>query len=321
MARSSVAGVTPWHIAWQQALYGSHGFYRQSPGPVGHFSTSTHGLLGSVLAQAVLELARREGAQQIVDVGCGRGELLTHLRCQDPDVMLTGVDVVPRPDGLSPDIAWLPAAGGALVPEELGDLDSALVIANEWLDVVPCPIAVVRDGGLHELMVHADTGEEGAGEPVWGADLQWCQRFWPTDHAEDGVRVEIGRARDEAWAGLLAHVRSGTAVAIDYGHSVAERPADGTLTGYRRGSLVAPVPNGTCDLTAHVAVDSLHQDNRLAQREALQCLGVQATPVDHALARTDPTAYLAGLSRQTAEVTLLRPGGLGDFWWVVSRVG
>ena len=35
------------------------------------------------------------------------------------------------------------------------------------------------------------------------------------------------------------------AVAVDYGHTIGSRPARGTLTGFREGRQVPPVPDGT----------------------------------------------------------------------------
>ena len=44
---------------------------------------------------------------------------------------------------------------------------------------------------------------------------------------------------------------------MDYGHLAAARPPAGTLAAHRAGRLVPPVPDGSCDLTADVAWDSL----------------------------------------------------------------
>ena len=33
----------PWQRAWQDALYGAHGFYRRAEGPAGHFATAVQG--------------------------------------------------------------------------------------------------------------------------------------------------------------------------------------------------------------------------------------------------------------------------------------
>ncbi|MFD0787016.1 SAM-dependent methyltransferase, partial [Micromonospora azadirachtae] len=103
----------------------------------------------------------------------------------------------------------------------------------------------------------------------------------PESRTTIGVRAEIGRSRDEAWANAVGRIDRGLALAVDYGHLKRERPVSGTLTGYRGGRQVAPVPDGSCDVTAHVAMDSVASaGERVArcayslssQREALRAL-------------------------------------------------
>ncbi|MBM6399962.1 SAM-dependent methyltransferase [Phycicoccus sonneratiae] len=311
----------PWRDAWQQALYGTDGFYRRDEGPAGHFTTSTHGPLGAVLAEALGRLADREGVTHVVDVGCGRGELLGALHAVRPDLALTGVDVVERPTALAAGIHWLRSPGGATLPDDLRDLDDVLVVAHEWLDVVPCTVVEVDGDGLpHEVLVDAAAGAEEATGPVTDEDAAWCAAHWPLDGLAPGSRVEVGLARDRAWGDLVSRVRHGTLLAVDYGHTRATRPPAGTLVGYRAGTTVPAVPDGTCDLTAHVAVDTLEQDERTTQRDALRALGLTAAAPDIDLARTDPPAYLAGLARASAVRALTDPDGLGGFWWVLRRV-
>ncbi len=343
-----MTAVIAWRAAWQEALYGPAGFYRRPEGPAGHFTTSTHGELGAVFAQGIAALAEREEVRRVVDVGCGRGELLVQLHRLRPDLALLGVDVVERPEGLPEPIGWLrtPVAtqaarpgGSRLLPEELRDLDDALVIAHEWLDVVPCTVAEVDEGGaLRVALVDPATGEEslqGEPEPLPGGaadappadaggltadEVEWCRRWWPLDDAERGDRVEIGLTRDRAWAELVSRVRSGAVLAVDYGHTREHRPRDGTLTAYRAGGLVPPVPDGSCDITAHVAVDSLEHDELTTQREALRGLGLRAGRPDRDCARTDPAAYLAALARSSTLAALTDRAGLGGFWWALRRV-
>jgi SAM-dependent MidA family methyltransferase len=313
--------VVPWREAWHEALYGPGGFYRASTGPAGHFTTSTHGVLGAVLAEALGRLADREGASSVVDVGCGRGELLAHLHAARPDLRLTGVDVVARPPGIPDAVAWLTSDGGAALPGALTDLEDVLVVAHEWLDVVPCTIAlVVAPGRLGVVLVDPVTGEESPGPEPAPDELAWCARHWPVDDLPVGARVEVGMARDAAWDDLCSRVRRGTLLAVDYGHTRAERPPTGTLTAYRRGARVIPVPDGSCDLTAHVAVDALAHDERTTQRAALLDLGTSGSRPDLTLARTDPAGYLAALARSSAAAALLDPAGLGAFHWVLRRV-
>ena len=87
---------------------------------------------------------------------------------------------------VSADTAWLTSPGGARLPDELAP-SRALVVAHEWLDVVPCTVAeVAEDGTLVEVLVDA-TGRETLGETLDGADLAWCQRFWPVALGRDAM--------------------------------------------------------------------------------------------------------------------------------------
>jgi SAM-dependent MidA family methyltransferase len=309
-----------WQAAWQGALYGPDGFYRAAPGPAGHFTTATHGSLGEVLARAVAQLARENGLVHVVDVGAGRGELLGHVHTADPALRLTGVDVVARPEGLADSIEWHVSPGGPALPPALRDLDNTLVFAHEWLDVVPCPVAEVDDDGVLRLVqVDPQTGEESLGGKVVGEGLAWCETHWET--TQSGDRVEIGLPRDRAWGELVGRVDRGVLVAVDYGHRGGDRPTAGTLAAYRLGQRVAPVPDGTCDLTAHVAMDTLDHDELLDQRTALRGLGVDGRQPPRELAGRDPQAYLHALAASSAAAALTAPGGFGDFLWAVKRVG
>lgn len=162
-----------------------------------------------------------------------------------------------RPAGLDPRIRWVAAPP---------DRATGLLFANEWLDNVPLEIA---EDGRYVLV--APDGTESPGGPLDGADRAWLERWWP-----GGGRAEIGRARDEAWAAAAGTLERGLAVAVDYVHTRDARPPYGTLTGFRAGREVPPVPDGSCDVTAHVALDSCAGPGALllTQREALAALGV-----------------------------------------------
>ncbi len=307
--------------AWEEALYGGNGFYRQAAGPAGHFSTASQGIpqIGKLLAGAVLELMDQERLDTFVDVGCGRGELLEEVHRLGPHVRCLGVDIVARP-ALSEAIGWIQSPGGRALPDELDGLTDALAFANEWLDVVPCPIAEMdQDGEVREVLVNDTSGDEQLGDPLSGTDRDWCQRFWPIDGLEPGDRLEVGEQRDTAWDDLVSRVASGLCVAVDYGHTIDLRPAAGTLTGFRQGRQVLPVPDGSCDLTAHVAMDSLAHDELVDQRTALRRLGISGQPPPQDLARSNPAAYLHALSTASVAAALTAKGGLGDFSWAFNR--
>jgi SAM-dependent MidA family methyltransferase len=119
------------------------------------------------------------------------------------------------------------------------------------------------------------------------------------------------------------------ALTIDYGHFAGRRPPLGTLTGFRNGREVTPVPDGTRDLTAHVAMDSVAaagarvagQSASLAtQRDALKSLGVGGSRPPLGLASTDPLRYLRQLSTAGAAAELTDPSGLGGHLWLAQPV-
>ncbi|HET6483916.1 MAG TPA: SAM-dependent methyltransferase, partial [Actinoplanes sp.] len=139
-------------------------------------------------------------------------------------------------------------------------------------------------------------------------------------------RVEIGWPRDAAWAAAVSRVLRGGALAIDYGHRRDERPTLGTLTGYRGGRQVPPVPDGSCDVTAHVAIDAVAAAagvpyQLLRQRAALKALGIDGArpPLDQA--RSDPAGYLRALAAAGAGAELIEPAGLGGHWWLLHSIG
>ncbi|MBO1753692.1 SAM-dependent methyltransferase [Allobranchiibius sp. CTAmp26] len=310
----------PWEQAWQGALYGEHGFYRSPGGPAAHFATSAQGIPGggALLATAVVALARQHGARHIVDFACGRGELITQIRAAAPDLELTAVDIVDRPVGIPQDVAWITGTGGTAVPPSLHGLSDALVLAHEWLDVVPCPV-LQHDGRRLRVVEVDEDGTERLGASATRADRRWCEDNWPgwdVAHA----RVEVGLTRDAAYAELRRSVRSGVLVTTDYGHLRSARPGAGTLMGYRDGQARPPLPDGGTDITAHVAMDTLGAPRLVRQRDLFAELGIRPDAADDALARTNPPAYLRSLALRGAYSALTARGGLGGFWWSLDPV-
>jgi SAM-dependent MidA family methyltransferase len=120
------------------------------------------------------------------------------------------------------------------------------------------------------------------------------------------------------------------AVAVDYGHLREGRPVDGTLTGYRGGRQVPAVPDGSCDVTAHVAMDAVASAGAavarcayslMSQREALRALGADGGRPPLSLAGTDPAGYVRALAAASAVAELTDPAGLGGHWWLRQPVG
>ncbi len=352
----------PWRVAMERALYGPGGFFVSGAGPAAHFRTSVHAspVVASCLLRLLtsLDLALGHPARlDVVDVGAGRGELLRALLAEATAaarpspaapvplaerVRLTAVERAPRPDNLPAEIHWT-----ADIPPSI----TGLLIATEWLDNVPLDVAVHTADGWRYLLVDPATGEEQVGDPVTPEDAAWLHHWWPTRHAlikkfasgkgpesdanslingVGGGRGEIGRMRDEAWAGAVGKVERGLALAVDYGHLRDGRPVGGTLTGYRDGRQVPPMPDGSCDVTAHVAVDSTASaGERVArcaytlgsQREWLRALGADGGRPPLSLASRDPAGYVRALAAASAVAELTDPAGLGGHWWLLQPVG
>lgn len=313
----------------QAALYGPGGFYPRGERPAAHFRTSVH--TSARYAAAVLALLHevdaalgRPAQLDVVDIGAGQGELLSQLlAAAEPSlagrIRPHAAEVAPRPPGLAQRIRWAPAPPSRI---------TGLVIASEWLDNVPLDVAELGLDGPRLVLVDTATGAERGGPPVAPADLAWLRRWWPLRHLGD--RAELGRPRCAAWAGVIARLDRGVALAADYGHRRAGRPAAGTLAGFRDGRPVRPIPDGSRDITAHVAVDACAATGVAAgatatllttQRAALRALGLTGRRPGLRQADRDPAGYLAALRQAAEEAELTDPAGLGGFSFLVQAVG
>ncbi|GAB7041623.1 SAM-dependent methyltransferase [Catenuloplanes niger JCM 9533] len=316
----------------QTALYGPDGFFTRpgAAGPGGHFRTSAHatavfaGLLRPLLARVDAALGHPDPFQ-LVDVGAGRGELLLEIARSDPAgfgarLRPLAVELAGRPAGLPSGIGWT---------DRIPDRVVGLLLATEWLDNVPVDVAEAGPDGPRYVLT-----DDTLGEPVSAADAAWLARWYPP--LPPGARAEVGITRDQAWSAALTHVERGVALAVDYGHLRAGRPLDGTLTGYRDGRQVPPRADGSTDVTAHVAMDSVADAGAVAlgarspggypyrlmsQRDALRALGAGGKRPPLNLAASDPVGYVRALARASEVAELLDPAGLGGHWWLVQAIG
>ncbi|MEV1117086.1 SAM-dependent methyltransferase [Actinosynnema sp. NPDC049800] len=280
---------------WRAALYGPTGFFTRGEVPADHFRTAP--LVGPELAEALLELLDRVDFAlgrpprlDFVDVGAGGGELAGAVRSTASGALaarlvVTAVDVGPARS--VPGVRWTSA---------LPDSVCGLLVGHEWLDAVPCPLV---------------TGP---------SSHPWLRRWWPVG---EGERAEIGQPRDVAWADAVSRVAHGAALAVDYGHVRADRAAGryaaGTFAAYRGGRRVEPVFDGTCDLTAHVALDACAEAAGgewvlVSQRDALAALGLVGT-----VPPGEPD-WLGAAARASRIAELRAEGGLGSFGWLLHGV-
>ncbi|WP_425293496.1 SAM-dependent methyltransferase [Micromonospora cremea] len=285
-------------------------------------------------------------------------------------VRFTAVELAPRPEHLPEKIEWvseIPAGiNGVLLATEWLDnvpLDVAVHTEDDWRYVLvdaengaetigelvspddldwlttwwtrrTSPRRADRDPNPAAAGTAATGATESgfrAARPAQGSSLTARSRpGCPETPHSNHTRAEIGRSRDEAWANAVRKIERGMAVAVDYGHLREERPVDGTLTGYRGGRQVPPVPDGSADVTAHVAMDSVASAGAavarcayslVSQREALRALGADGGRPPLSLAGTDPGGYVRALAAASAVAELIDPAGLGGHWWLRQPVG
>ena len=296
----------PWEQAWQSALYGDGGFFHRPEGPE---RTLPHrgdvrGVCGRNhrLAAGVDRVLGHPGDFTFVDVGAGRGELLGLLAERVPDRWrLLAVEVAARPPGLADRIGWA---------AKLGSPVTGVVLAHELLDAVPCVIAQCRsDGAPAVVLVEPATGRETLG------DRSTRRRDLACGLVADGRARTAGGDRSAARHGMgrpVGAAATGLVLAVDYDHSREQRALlrHGTLAAYREGRSVPPVPDGTCDLTAHVAFDACAAVTPAAagpdssDRPRLSVARRDVHAADTAQTSDDPQAY-ASRTCEAAESRLL----------------
>lgn len=303
-------------VAWCDAWTGANKTFYSNHHAEAHFTTSIG--RDTQVADALVEIVEMERIRHrgdeflVIDIGSGSGELLEQLRARLPqEVRLLGVDVRDRPPRLPGDIHWRQL----FVDEEIEDITGGdghhvgVVIAHEFLDDLPCDV-IELDEELTPLVVLVDpvTGAEELGPSLADPaalrfldhhDLEtvqmWLQTWWPA--TRPGARREIGLGRERIWSKLTSIVRSGAAVAIDYAHNKSDRAAGlwdaGTIKGFAAGRPQRAVPDGSVNITSHVALDALAQPDTL--------LGTQA--------------QILGTPTLTSW-----PSGLGSYTWLVQPI-
>lgn len=319
------------------ALYGDDGFFSRANGPGGrggHFRTSAHAspLFATALLRIVVaadEALGRPDPLDVLDVGAGGGHLLRRLAVLAPTYLaqrlrLSAVELAPRPADLPGYIGWYPQLPP---PRTVG----GVVLATEWLDNVPLNIAAADElGNLHYLLVEPASGEEVPGGELTATDADWAAQWWAEVPWDEGVRIELGLPRDDAWASAVAVLSRGVAMTVDYGHMWHARPPAGTLAGFYGGRGAAAIPDGSRDITAHVAMDAVCAAGEsvagqravlTTQREALGALGLDAVRPPLSLATRDPAEYVRALSAATQAAELMDIQGLGGHYWIVQPVG
>ena len=258
-------GDLPFRDFVELALYHPQfGYYARSVSPVGRegdFITSP--LLSPVFSFAIGKLIGEflsragDGVSQVVDVGCGDGELIRSLASTSGKTQFFGLD---RNLGRAqPD----PRVTYVMSLAEIPPAETRLIISNELFDALPFARLVQRGQELHELWVTERNGFLDWTEHE--ADVRYDDYF-----AERGIELDDGQFADVSleWPAmyddLCRFVNRGLIVTFDYGLPQTKlfrgrMRRFGTAAAYSqhrvsRDLLINP---GQQDLTAHINFDDL----------------------------------------------------------------
>jgi SAM-dependent MidA family methyltransferase len=309
-----------------------HGYWctRRSIGAEGDFTTAPEisqvfGEIIGLWSAMAWDRMGRPTPLRLVELGPGRGTLMrdalrsarlvpefldaarVHLIEVSPALRAMQRQLLAsRPGG--PPVEWHPTLDS--VPD-----GPAIVIGNEFLDVLPIRQLVFRDGVWRERVV--ETGSEGALRFGLGGLASFASRSAP----QQGDIVELRAGEEEVLACLAQRASPLIALLIDYGPE--EMHFGDTLQAVRRHAYVDPLAEpGEADLTAHVQFAGLRQkaqaaglaaDGPMTQAEFFGRLGM----VERAarLMAANP-AEAGGI--EAAVQRLLAPHGMGGRFKVLA---
>jgi len=316
-----------------------HGYYvsRDPLGREGDFTTAPEvsqmfGELLGLWTASVWKAIGSPPALRLVELGPGRGTMMADalraLRVLPPlyqslSVHLVEINPVLREKQRATltgfrNIAWHDSIDE--VPE-----GPAVILANEYFDVLPIHQVVKREGGWHERVVDLDPN----GRLVFDAGAAPIPRFEvllpPLVRAApigavfewrpDGEIMKIAtRVRDQDGAALI----------IDYGHLRSD--AGDTFQAIARHSFADPLKNsGQADVTAHVDFQALARaaedvgarvHGPVTQGEFLKRLGIETRAVT-LMGKTTPEVS-ADISSALKRLTDSGRDGMGSMFKVLA---
>jgi SAM-dependent MidA family methyltransferase len=316
-------------------MHPRHGYYvsRDPLGREGDFTTAPEvsQMFGELLGLWSASIWRAIGSPdslRLVEIGPGRGTMMADalraLRVLPPlyqalSVHLVEINPVLRERqratlGGVRDITWHASIDD--VPE-----GPAVILANEYFDVLPIHQVVRRENGWHERVIQLDND----GRLAFGTAPEPMPRFEvllpPLVRAAPLGAVFEWRPDTEIMK-LASRVRDqdGAALIIDYGHLRSD--AGDTFQAIARHSFSDPLKNpGQADVTAHVDFQALARaaedvgarvHGPVTQGEFLRRLGIEARAAGlMAKASPEVSAEIAGALKR---LTDSGRGGMGSMF-------
>jgi SAM-dependent MidA family methyltransferase len=319
-----------------------HGYYvsRDPLGREGDFTTAPEvsQMFGELLGLWTASVWKAIGSPpllRLIELGPGRGTMMTDalraLRVLPPlyqslSIHLVEINPVLRDkqrvvlSGV-PNVAWHDSV------DEVPD-GPAVVLANEYFDVLPVHQVVKRENGWHERVVEID----GSGALVFGAAAEPMPRFemlLPPSVRAAPVGAVFEWRPDTEIMKITTRVRDqdGAALIVDYGHLRSD--AGDTFQAIARHSFTDPLKNpGQADVTAHVDFQALvraaedlgaRAHGPVSQGEFLKRLGIETRAVT-LMAKTTPEIS-EDISGALKRLTGGGRGGMGSMFKVLAISG
>ena len=316
-----------------------HGYYisRDPLGREGDFITSPEvsqmfGELIGLWAASVWRMMGSPATLRLIELGPGRGTMMADalraLRVLPPMYDALSVHLVE----INPVLREKQEAtlSGARNVEWHAGLDEvprgpAIILANEYFDVLPVRQMVRHGDGWHERVVDVD----GSGQLVFGAAAEPMPRF-------DALLPPLVRAApvgaifewrpDAEIMSLATRVRDqgGAALIIDYGHVRSD--AGDTFQAIAGHSFADPLKDpGQADITAHVDFQALARaaedvgarvHGPVTQGTFLQRLGIEARAVN-LMAKASPEVS-ESIATALKRLAGSGRGGMGSMFKVIG---
>jgi NADH dehydrogenase [ubiquinone] 1 alpha subcomplex assembly factor 7 len=320
-------------------MHPQHGYYvsRDPLGREGDFTTAPEvsqmfGELLGLWTASVWKAIDTPPTLRLVELGPGRGTMMADalraLRVLPPLYQSLSIHLVEiNPVLREKQRATLAGAPNITWHDNIDEVPEgpAVILANEYFDVLPVHQVVKRETGWHERMVDLDDD----GKLVFAASDEPVPRFevlLPPLVRAAPVGAGFEWRPDTEMMKIATRVREqdGAALIVDYGHLRSD--AGDTFQAIARHSFADPLKNpGQADVTAHVDFQALSRaaedvgarvHGPVTQGEFLKRLGIETRALT-LMAKTTPDVS-ADISSALKRLTDSGRGGMGSMFKVMA---